>query len=170
MNTDTDADTKHHLLELSSLTSFLTQQIQLQHLSAQLNTPDYSSPQDSNPRIHRFNIQIPINLTPLPIPPPQPLIRLLKMPTLKPPATRTQRTRMHTRQHTMPLPVHLAHPLSRRTSPRKKHHTPKALLINDINDLLREFLPASVCVGIRFVGADGEAGVEEQDAAVGPWG
>ena len=113
----------------------------------------------SDPSIHRLNIQIPIDLPLLSIPLLQPLIRLLEMLTLEPAPRGTERARMHTHQHTVPLLIHLGHSLSSRAAPREKHHSARSLFVNDLDDLLREFLPASVRVTVGFVGADGEAGV-----------
>jgi len=124
----------------------------------------------SDPSLHRLHVKIPINLPLLAIPLLKPSIRLLKVLALKPAPTGTQRAGMHTHQHTMPLLIHLANPLPCRRSPRQEHHPSHSLLINNFNNFLRELLPASVCVGICFVSADREAGVQEEDAAVGPGG
>jgi hypothetical protein len=44
------------------------------------------------------------------------------------------------------------------------------LLGHEINDLLREFLPAAIRVRVGFVRADSETGIEEEHAAVCPGG
>jgi hypothetical protein len=98
----------------------------------------------------------------------QPLISLLKMPTIKPTSTSTQWTRMNTQQNTMPLLIHLSNPLSRRCTPSQEHNTPRSLRRHNIYDLLRELLPASVRMGIRLMGSNRQAGIEEQDSAIGP--
>ena len=77
---------------------------------------------------------------------------------------------MHALQHTMLLPIDLGDSFPCRRAPRQKHHAPRPRLGYDLDDFLREALPAVVGVAIRFVSADGEAGVEEEDAAVGPRG
>lgn len=103
-------------------------------------------PPRSDPSLSRINIQIPINLTAFPIPTHQPLIRLLKMPTVKPSPARTQRTRMHTLQHAMSLLIHLHDSLSSWSSPSQEHNTLCSLCGNNIDHTLCEFLPATVRV------------------------
>lgn len=83
---------------------------------------------------------------------------------------RTQRTRMHTLQHTMHGPIHPGHALPRRVSPRQKHHAAHAHFGHGIDDFLGEFLPAVVGVAVGFGRLDCQAGVEHQHAAVRPGG
>jgi hypothetical protein len=77
---------------------------------------------------------------------------------------------MHALQHTMLLAVHLADPLPSGRAPGQEHHAPAPLRRHGVDDLLREALPAVVRVRVRLVGADRQAGVEQEDAAVGPGG
>src|SRR4051812_40076631 len=90
------------------------------------------------------------------------------MPTLKEPPHRTQRTRMHTHQNTVFLLINLRHSLPRRRSPSQEHHPLIPLLRHEINNLLREFLPAFPGMRVGFVGAHRETCVEEEYSAVGP--
>ena len=89
--------------------------------------------------------------------------------THKPPR-RAQRAGMHTLQHAMPHPIHLAHPLRRRRPPRQKHDPVRPPPRHDVNHLLRKLLPAAVGVAVGLVRAHRQARVEQQDAAVRPGG
>lgn len=83
---------------------------------------------------------------------------------------RTQRTRMHTLQHTMRRPIHLRHALTRRISPSQKHDPARAHFGHRVDDFLGEFLPPVVGVAVGFARLDRQAGVEHQHPAVGPGG
>lgn len=77
---------------------------------------------------------------------------------------------MHTLQHTMHRPIHLGHPLPGRIPPRQKHDPARARFRHGVDHLLREFLPAVVCVAVGFGRLDCQAGVEHEHAAVRPGG
>jgi hypothetical protein len=112
-----------------------------------------------NTNLLRLHVEIPINLSFLSIPLLQPHIRLLEVPTIQISLMRTQRTRMHTLQHEMSLPIHTRTPLLRWTTPSEEHYTARTLLIHNLDDSLGELLPSFSGVGVCFVGFDGEAGV-----------
>lgn len=93
------------------------------------------------------------------------------MPTIQKPPVRTQRRRMHTLQHQMlPALLKLPTPLLRRLSPSQKHHPLRPLRSHSINHFLRESFPTLLGMGISFVRTHGEAGIEHEDAAIGPGG
>lgn len=82
----------------------------------------------------------------------------------------TQRTRVHTLQYAMPSFIHLLHPLSRRLAPSQEHHPLRPPLRRNIDDLLREPLPALLRMAIRFMRSDRKTRVQQQHAAVSPRG
>lgn len=92
------------------------------------------------------------------------------MPTLKETPVSTQRARMRTLQHQMPRPTNPLDPIFRRLAPSQENHPLHPLRRDGVDDLLREFLPALVGVRVCGVGADRQAGVEEEHTAVGPGG
>lgn len=92
------------------------------------------------------NVQIPINLTSLSVPTHQPLIRLLEVLTLEPPAARTQWTGMHALQHQMLLSINLNHSFPSRAAPREKDHAFCSLFRHNLNDPLSEGFPAPIAV------------------------
>ena len=73
-------------------------------------------------------------------------------------------------QHQMPAPVDFSAAFLRRLAPGEEHDSAGPFGVDDVDDLLRQALPAFVAVAVGVVSADGEAGVEEEDAAVGPGG
>lgn len=80
-----------------------------------------------------------------------------------------QGTRMNRLQHQMLLPVDAGTAFLGRVAPGEEHDPTRAFLRHYVDDLLCEALPAFVAVAVGFVGADGQAGVEHEDASVGPW-
>ena len=58
---------------------------------------------------------------------------------------------MHALQNTMPDSIHFLHPVGSRRPPSQEHHAIGPLLGNNVNDLLREFLPAVVGMAVGFV-------------------
>lgn len=68
----------------------------------------------------------------------------------------------------MALPIHPHNPLARGCAPGQEHNALGTLRGHEINDPLRELLPAPVRVAVGLVRAHCQAGVEQQDAAVGP--
>jgi hypothetical protein len=60
----------------------------------------------------------------------------------------------------MPGRIHTSTSLLGRATPRQEYHTVCPLLRNQINDLLREALPALAGVAIGFMRSDGQARVE----------
>jgi hypothetical protein len=85
-----------------------------------------------------------------------------------PTSSRTQRTRMHTLQHQVPLPFNPRTPLLRRVPPCHKHDAPCPLLSHSINHLLREALPAFPRMAVRLMGANSQTSIQQQDSAVCP--
>ena len=59
-------------------------------------------------------------------------------------------------------------PLLCRSSPCQEYHTATPHACYRVNDLLCEALPALIRVAVGLMCSHGKAGVEEQDAAVGP--
>ncbi|RCI12313.1 hypothetical protein L249_1312 [Ophiocordyceps polyrhachis-furcata BCC 54312] len=112
--------------------------------------------------------QCPINLAISSISRNQPLIGLLEMAAVKETSGRAEGAGMHALQHEMTLLVHLLHPLARRRPPSHEDDATRPFLRHQIDDPLREPLPAPVGVRVGFVSPDGEARVEHEDAAVGP--
>ena len=112
--------------------------------------------------------KIPVDDPILAIPLLQPLVRLLKVSTVHETPMSAQRTRMHRLQHQMLTSIDLRTPFLRRRAPGQEHDASPSLLGHDVNNFLREVLPTFVSMAVRFVRADGEAGVEQQDSSIGP--
>ncbi len=73
------------------------------------------------------------------------------MTTIKKPTTGTKRTRMNTKKHAMLLFIDLRNLPSSRFAPSQKHNAFRPLRRNEINDFLREPIPAFVTVGEGLV-------------------
>lgn len=69
----------------------------------------------------------------------------------------------------MLLPVDAGTAFLGRVAPGEEHDTTRAFFRDYVDDFLREAFPAFVAVAVGFVGADGQAGVEHENASIGPW-
>ena len=67
---------------------------------------------------------------------------------------------MHALQNTVPDSVHLLHPVSSRRSPSQEYHAIGPLLSDNVNDPLREFLPAVVSMAVGLVCPNCQAGIQ----------
>lgn len=77
---------------------------------------------------------------------------------------------MHRLQHAVPVPVDVLDPQARGAAPGQEDDAARALRGHDVDDLLRERLPALLGVRVGRVRANRQAGVEQQHPAVGPGG
>lgn len=68
---------------------------------------------------------------------------------------------MHALQNTMLDPIDFLHPVGSRRPPSQEHYAIGPLLGNNVNDPLREFLPALVGVAVGFVCPNCQAGIQE---------
>lgn len=75
---------------------------------------------------------------------------------------------MHAPQHQVLRPIDILQPRLRGFAPAQKHHAVPPLLVHGVDDLLRKTLPAFTRVTVRLVRSHGEAGVQQEDAAVCP--
>lgn len=83
---------------------------------------------------------------------------------------RTQRTRMHTIQNTVSLLINPLHPPQRRSPPSQEHNPSCTLLIHHINHLLRKLLPPLFWMTVGQMRSHRQTGIEQEYAAVCPWG
>ena len=76
---------------------------------------------------------------------------------------------MHTLQNQMLVHRDALGPILRRRAPRQKHNPVRPHLGHGVNHFLRKQLPPFARVRICLAPADGQASVEQQDAAFCPW-
>ena len=73
-------------------------------------------------------------------------------------------------QNMMLLRVHARDPLRGGRAPGQEDNAARPALRDGVDDLLREALPAVAGVAVGLVRAHGQAGVQQEDAAIGPGG
>jgi len=76
---------------------------------------------------------------------------------------------MHRLQHIVPLSVNARNTFPCRRSPGQKNHTTGAHPRDEINHLLSKPFPTLIRMTVSLMSAHRQAGVEHQDAALGPW-
>lgn len=85
-------------------------------------------------------------------------------------SVRTQRARMNRLQHAVPFSVDISHALCRGRAPGQKNDAPGTHARDNLQRLLGQALPAFIRMAGGLVGANRQASVEHQDAALGPGG
>lgn len=114
--------------------------------------------------------QVPVNLGASAVPLDKPVVGLAEVSAVEEAPRRTQRAGVHALENEMLLGVNLDDALAGGRAPRHVDDAARALLRDEVNDLLREALPAAVRVRVGLVRADRQAGVEHEHAAVRPRG
>lgn len=112
--------------------------------------------------------QTPIDLAIVAIPRCEPLVGLLEVAAVEEASGCAQGARVDGFENQVLLRVDLHHALAGRDAPGHEHSAASSAGGDEVNDLLCETFPPPVRMAVGLVGADCQAGVQEQNATVRP--